>query len=116
MIGELFQIDGPLRVLRRVNEDVAIVGNREVAFPPAVDLVQLRRIADGEHISRLPRTSSCCGGTHSGKSYTDSFGLQQFSGKTRAKRSDRRSGRGVERASRGAGSPTSGAETVTKGL
>jgi hypothetical protein len=54
VIGELLQVDGTRRILRRVHEHVAGGGNREVALPPALHLVEVGGIGDGKGISCLP--------------------------------------------------------------
>ena len=45
VIGELLQIDGARRILRRVHEHVAGRGDREVALTPAVHLVEIGGVA-----------------------------------------------------------------------
>ena len=54
VIGQLLQIDRARRILRRVHEHVARGGDREVALAPALHLVELGGIADGEGLSGLP--------------------------------------------------------------
>ena len=54
VIGQLLEVDGPLRVLRRMDQDVARRGDREVALPPALDLVEFAGVGDGKHLSCLP--------------------------------------------------------------
>ena len=42
------------RILRRMDEHVAVGGDREVALAPAIDLVQFGRVVDGEELPSLP--------------------------------------------------------------
>ena len=54
VIDELLQVDGAGRVLGRMDQDVPVGRDREVALPPALDLVELRRVGRREHVSGLP--------------------------------------------------------------
>ena len=54
VIGELLEIDGAGRILRRMHQHVAVGGDREVAFAPAIDFVQLGGVVDGEELACLP--------------------------------------------------------------
>ena len=54
VVDQLLQVDGAGRILRRVDEHVARRGDGEVALAPAVDLVELGGVGDGEDLSRLP--------------------------------------------------------------
>src|SRR5262249_41874692 len=50
------QVDRAGRILGGVHENVSVTGNGEVALSPAIDLIQLVGIADGEELARLPGT------------------------------------------------------------
>ena len=54
VIGELLQVDRAGRILRRMDENVARRRDREVALAPAVQLVEIRRVGNGEGFARLP--------------------------------------------------------------
>jgi hypothetical protein len=64
VISELFQVDRTGAVLRRMDEDVAVGGDRKVALAPPLNLVQFRGVADGEDFTRLPGTSADCRTAH----------------------------------------------------
>src|SRR5439155_20610660 len=54
VIGELFEIDRPRRVFRRVHEHVARRRDGEVPLAPALHLIELAGVGDGENLTRLP--------------------------------------------------------------
>ena len=54
VIDELLQVDRALGVVRRVDADVAVRTDGEVALAPAVDLVELARVRDGPGIALPP--------------------------------------------------------------
>ncbi len=56
VIDELLQIDRPLGIARRVDAQMPARRDRKIALPPAVDLVQLGRIADRPGIALAPRS------------------------------------------------------------
>ena len=64
MVGQLLQVDGARRILGGVGEDVAVLGDREVALAPSIELVEFRGVVNGEDLSRLPRSSASCRGAH----------------------------------------------------
>ena len=55
VIDELLQVDRTLGILGRVHADVAVRADGEVAFPPAIDLVELRRVRHRPRIALAPR-------------------------------------------------------------
>ncbi len=63
VVGQLLQIDGPGRILRRMHEHVPGRRDREVAFTPAVHLVEIGGVADGKCLAGLPVAMSSGGGT-----------------------------------------------------
>ena len=54
VVGQLLQVDGPCRVLRRMDQDVPRLGDRKVTLPPPLDLVQLGRVGDRKDLAGLP--------------------------------------------------------------
>jgi hypothetical protein len=55
IVHELLQIDRPVRVLGRVNPDVAAVGDREVSLSPPGNFVELGRVAGGPCVADVVR-------------------------------------------------------------
>src|SRR5687767_10651389 len=53
MIRQLLEVDGPVRILRGMNQDVPLRGNRKVALSPPFDFVKLTGVGDGKHLSCL---------------------------------------------------------------
>ena len=64
MVGQLLEIDRAGGILGRVDENVAVGRDREVAFPPPVHLVQFRGVVDGEDLTSLPCANTSGRATH----------------------------------------------------
>ena len=65
MVGELLEVDRLLGILRGVDQHVPGRRDREVAFPPPIDFVEVRGVANREGFASLPAPmTSCCRGTH----------------------------------------------------
>ena len=55
VIDQLLQVDPALGILRRVDADVAVRADGEVALAPALDLVELGGVGDRPRIALTPR-------------------------------------------------------------
>ncbi len=60
-VDELLQVNGSVRFLCGVNEQIAVLANREVPLAPTRDIVKLRRVIEGPSISRLTDLRLDCG-------------------------------------------------------
>src|ERR1700691_2913767 len=55
VIDQLLEIDRPVGVFRRVNLDLSVVADREVALAPAGDFVQLGRVGSRPALTYIVR-------------------------------------------------------------
>ena len=54
MVGQLLEIDGAGRILRRVDQHVTRRRDGEVSLTPTVDLVEVGGVGGGKNLTRLP--------------------------------------------------------------